>query len=81
MLLLLFLKVNLEYIELNLEWSHDVSIYNLRNFILSKLLQYGDPLRWAITSVKSKSDAKIQIISVEAVMIINQDLGECINNN
>ena len=73
--------MNLEYIELNLEWSHDVSIYNLRNFILSKLLQYGDPLRWAITSVKSKSDAKIQIISVEAVMIINQDLGECINNN
>ena len=73
--------MNLEYIELNLEWSHEVSIYNLRNFILSKLLQYGDPLRWAITSVKSKSDAKIQIISVEAVMIINQDLGECINNN
>ena len=73
--------MNLEYIELNLEWSHEVSIYNLRNFILSKLLQYGDPLRWAITSVKSKSDAKIQIISVEAVIIINQDLGECINNN
>ena len=73
--------MNLEYIELNLEWTHEVSIYNLRNFILSKLLQYGDPLRWAITSVKSKSDAKIQIISVEAVMIINQDLGECINNN
>ena len=73
--------MNLEYIELNLEWSHEVSIYNLRNFILSKLLQYGDPLRWAITSVKSKSDAKIQIISVEAVMIINQDLGECINNS
>ena len=73
--------MNLEYIELNLEWSHEVSVYNLRNFILSKLLQYGDPLRWAITSVKSKSDAKIQIISVEAVIIINQDLGECINNN
>ena len=73
--------MNLEYIELNLEWSHEVSVYNLRNFILSKLLQYGDPLRWAITSVKSKSDAKIQIISVEAVMIMNQDQGECLDTN
>ena len=67
--------MNLEYIELNLEWSHEVSVYNLRNFILSKLLQYGDPLRWAITSVKSKSDTKKQIISVEAVMILNQGQG------
>ena len=73
--------MNLEYIELDLEWSSELSIYDLKNFILSKLLQYGDPLRWAITSVKSKSDAKIQIISVEAVMIMNQDQGECLNTN
>ena len=69
--------MNLEYVELNLEWTPELSIYGLKNFILSKLSQYGDPLRWAITSVKLKSDAKIQIISVEAVMIINQDQGEC----
>ena len=64
--------MNLKYIELNLEWTFELSIYDLRNFILSELKQYGDPLRWAITSVTSKSNAKIQMISVEAVMIMNQ---------
>ena len=73
--------MNLEYVELDLEWSSELSIFDLKNFILSKLLQYGDPLRWAITSVKSKSDAKIQIISVEAVMIMNQDQRECLDTN
>ena len=73
--------MNLEYIELNLEWSSELSVYDLKNFVLSHLLQNGDPLRWAITSVKSKSDAKIQIISVEAVMIMNQDQGECLDTN
>ena len=73
--------MNLEYVELDLEWSSELSIYDLKNFILSKLLQYGDPLRWAITSVKSKAGAKIQIISVEAVIIMNQDQGECLNTN
>ena len=73
--------MNIEYIELNLEWASELSIYDLKNFILSKLWQYGDPLRWAITSVKSKSDAKIQIISIEAVMIMNQDQEICINTN
>ena len=64
--------MKLKYIELNLEWAYELSIYDLKSFILSKLLQYGDPLRWAITSVKSKSGAKIQMISVEAVIIMNQ---------
>ena len=73
--------MNLEYIELNLEWTPELSVFDLKDFILSKLLQYGNPLRWAITSVKSKSDAEIQIISVEAVMIMNQDQGECLNTD
>ena len=73
--------MNLEYIELNIEWTDDLSIYDLRKSILSKLLQYGDPLRWAITSIKSKSDTKIQIISVESVMIMNKDQKACINTN
>ena len=73
--------MNLEYKELNLEWASELTIYDLKKFILSELLVYGDPLRWAITSVKSKSDTKKQIISVEAVMILNQDQGECISTN
>ena len=73
--------MNLEYVELDLEWSSELSIYDLKSFILSKLFQYGDPLRWAITSVKSKSGAKIQMISVEAVMIMNQNRGEYLDTN
>ena len=73
--------MNLEFIELDLEWSSELSVYGLKNFILSKLLEYGDPLRWSITSVNSQSDEKIQIISVEAVLIMNQDKGKCINTN
>ena len=64
--------MNLEFKELELEWSYELSICDLRNFILSKLVEYGDPLRWAITSVHLKSDEKIQIIFVEAVLIMNQ---------
>ena len=58
-----------------------VLIFTSLYFILSRLLEYGDPLRWAITSIESKSDTKNQIISVEAVMIMNQDEGECVSTN
>ena len=68
--------MTLEYIELNLEWTSELCLYDLKDFILSKLFEYGDPLRWAITSVKSTSDKKIQIISVEAVLIMNSDNGK-----
>ena len=73
--------MNLEFIELDLEWPSEINVYNLRNFILSKLFEYGDPLRWAITSINSKSYEEIQIISVEAVFIINKDNRKFINNN
>ncbi len=73
--------MNIEYIELDLEWTSELSLYDLKNFILSKLSEYGDPLRWAITSINSQSDKENQIISVEAVLIINQDKkGVFINN-
>ena len=73
--------MNLEFIELDLEWPSEINVYNLRNFILSKLFEYGDPLRWAITSINSKSYEEIQIISVEAVFIVNKDNRKFINNN
>ena len=73
--------MNLEFIELDLEWPSEIDVYNLRDFILSKLFEYGDPLRWAITSINSKSYEEIQIISVEAVLIINKDNRKFINNN
>ena len=71
--------MNLEFIELDLDWPFELSVFDLKNYILSKLLEYGEPLRWAITSVTNYPEKNIQIISVEVVLIINQDKGKGIN--
>ena len=65
--------------ELELDWPYEVSVIDLRKFILSKLTNYGEPLRWAITSLTTHSEKKIQVISVEVVLIIKQDKGKGIN--
>ena len=71
--------MNLEFIELELDWPPDVSVFELKNYILSKLIDYGEPLRWAITSLNTHSEKKVQIITIEAVLIINQAKGKDIN--
>ena len=71
--------MNLEFIELDLVWPSKLGIFDLKDYILSELKKYGEPLRWAITSVTTHSKEKIQIISVEAVLVINQDKGKGIN--
>ena len=68
-------KVNLEFIELDLDWPSELSVVDLKNYILSKLIEYGEPLRWAIGSVTTHSEKKIQTISLEVVVIVNQDKG------
>ena len=72
--------MNLKFIELDIDWPSDLSVFDLKEYILSKLIRHGDPLRWAITSVTTHSEKKIQIISVEVVLIINQDKGKGINS-
>ena len=72
--------MNLEFIELDLDWPSELSVFDLKNYILSKLMEYGEPLRWAITSVTTHSEKKIQLISLEVVLIINQDKGKGINS-
>ena len=71
--------MKLEFKELDLEWPSELSVFDLKNYILSTLMEYGEPLRWAITSVTTHPEKKIQIISVEVVLIINQDKGKGIN--
>ena len=71
--------MNLEFIELDLVWPSKLGIFDLKDYILSELKKYGEPLRWAITSVATHSDKKIQIISVEVVLIINQEKEKGIN--
>jgi len=71
--------VNLEFIELDLVWPSKLGVFDLKDYILSELKKYGEPLRWAITSVTNHPEKNIQIISVEVVLIINQDKGKGIN--
>ena len=71
--------MNLEFIELELDWPAELSVFELKNYILSKLIEYGEPLRWAITSVTTHSKKNIEIMSLEVVLIINQDQRKGIN--
>ena len=71
--------MDLEFIELELDWPSEIGLFELKNYILSKLIDYGEPLRWAITSLNTHSERKIQIITIEAVLIINQAKGKDIN--
>ena len=72
--------MNLEFIELDFDWPFELSVFDLKNYILSNLLKYGEPLRWAITSVTTHTEKKIELISIEVVLIINQDKGKGINS-
>ncbi len=65
--------MDLEFIELELDWPSELSVFCLKKYILSKLNKYGEPLRWAITSLTTHSGETIQKISIEAVLIINED--------
>ena len=71
--------MNLEFIELELDWPSEVSVFDLRNYILSNLINHGEPLRWAITSLTTYSGKTIQKISIEAVLIINEEKTKDIN--
>ena len=71
--------MHLEFIELEIDWPYDLSIFDLKKYILSKLTEYGDPLRWAITSVTTSTEKKIQVLSLEVVLIINKDKEKGIN--
>ena len=68
--------MNLEFIELNLYWPSELSVFDLKEYILSKLVKYGEPLRCDITSVTTHSEKKGQIISLEVVLIIKQKKGK-----
>ena len=50
--------MNLEFVELDLDWPPELGVFDLKNHILSKLMEYGEPLRWAITSVSAHSEKK-----------------------
>ena len=68
--------MNLEFIQLELDWPSELVVFDLKNYILSKLMEYGEPLRWAITSLTFHPEKNIKIMSIEVVLIINQNKGK-----
>ena len=71
--------MKIEFIEFELDWPSEVSVYELKNHVLSMLIKYGEPLRWAITSLTNNSGKTIQKISIEAVLIMNEEKKKDIN--
>ncbi len=71
--------MNLEFLELELDWPSELSVFDLKSYILSKLMKYGKPLRWAITSLTTYSEKTTQKISIEAILIINEDQTKDVN--
>tara|TARA_B100000579_G_scaffold340134_1_gene291659 strand:+ start:320 stop:547 length:228 start_codon:yes stop_codon:yes gene_type:complete len=65
--------VNLDFIELELDWPAELSVFDLRTYILSKLMKHGTPLRWAITSLTKDGGKSMQKISIEAVFLVTED--------
>ncbi len=64
--------MQLKSFECEIAWSEKLSIVDLRGLILSKLRNYGEPLRWAITEVKpSKEDPSTRHVRVESMIIIS----------
>ena len=68
--------MNIEFLELELNWPSEISVFELKSYVLSKLSNYGEPLRWAITSLTNNSGKTAQKISIEAVLIIKDDKKE-----
>tara|TARA_Y100001968_G_C19141802_1_gene611801 strand:+ start:379 stop:606 length:228 start_codon:yes stop_codon:yes gene_type:complete len=65
--------VNLEFIELELDWPSEISVFELRNYIIAELTNHGTPLRWAITSLTTNSGESIQKIFIEAIFEMHED--------
>ncbi len=58
-------------LELEISWPSEITIFNLRKFILDDIRKYGYPLRWAITQVKKAENSfNARKLFVEAVVII-----------
>jgi len=65
------LAMELKGLELDLQWPEEVSIRELRPWILNQLGQHGAPLRWAITSIQSSQSGNLtRQLRIEAVVIV-----------
>ena len=64
--------MRLKSLEIDLEWPGDLPLQGLRLYILEELKEFGDPLRWAITSIQPpKNSTAFRHLKIEAVVIIS----------
>ena len=63
--------MRLKSLELNIEWPESVPLSNLRGYLVNKIKEFGEPLRWSISDIvhSEKSDFSRQL-KIEAVVII-----------
>ncbi len=66
--------MKIRLIKLELHWPKDLQAVDLRNFLLLKIKDYGEPLRWAITEIEPGGSAEnLGKLKVEALLLINQE--------
>ena len=63
--------MRLKSLELQLDWPETLLIQDLRSYVVGELSNFGDPIRWAITSISSSSEfGSTRQLNIEAVVII-----------
>ena len=72
--------MNIKFAEIEIDWPSEIKVVSLRKYILSRLSKYGEPLRWAISSVSNPSEKCMKKISIEAVFLISKE-DENVNNS
>ena len=63
--------MRLKSLELKLDWPETLVIQDLRSYVVEELRKFGDPIRWAITSISASSEpGRTRQLNIEAVVII-----------
>ena len=63
--------MRLKSLELKLDWPETLVIQDLRSYVVEELRKFGDPIRWAITSISASSEsACTRQLNIEAVVIL-----------
>ena len=63
--------MRVEMIQTSLKWPKEISVRNLRPWIVSQIAKQGEPLRWAIMSVCDSADSlTTKELKIEAVVIL-----------
>ena len=62
--------MKLRKVDFYLEWPVSIKIFNLRRFIIAKLMKKGEVIRWSIVDIKDLVDSSnIKKIRINAVLV------------